>query len=208
MSQEGESEGICAQCITNPVRHFVTALAFTTTDAEDCLKGFFARMWRDGHCILAGKSPADGPCNRWLLMRRCARNHVIDFARQLAARRRHELFWPMICDGGEGVAWEAPDSGSDPDTALWRNRTVGALDQAMAQITRRQRDLLVRHYYRGESCAEIAVSIGTSEHAVEQALLRARHHLRSLLESQGYTAAELLSDLAPPPLYSATFFPL
>lgn len=66
---------------------------------------------------------------------------------------------------------------------------VIALHDVVRQLSSREREAVMLHYWEGHSAAEIGEIIGTSEAAVWSILSRARKALRALLEGSASTDA-------------------
>lgn len=160
-------------------------------DAEDCAAQFVERMLT--------ASPPTSNAGAWL--RRCARNHIVDYMRARGRRLTHECRWPETISGsGQSVASDFPDGAPGADANLLRDEFWRCLMAALAQLDPVPQQIFLRHHLNGDSVDDLAAAFDRTPHAVDQTLLRARKRLRTVLERQGLTEAELLQYLAVAPV--------
>jgi len=160
-------------------------------DAEDCAAQFVERMLT--------ASPPTSNAGAWL--RRCARNHVVDCIRARGRRLAHECCWPeTVSDSGQSVALDYPDEAPGADADLLRDEFWRCLMAALAQLDPVPQQIFLRHHLNGDSVDDLAAAFDRTPHAIHQTLLRARKRLRTVLERQGLTEAELLQYLAAAPM--------
>lgn len=73
-----------------------------------------------------------------------------------------------------------------PDKELDRRETARAVNRALAQLERPQRELFVRHYYYGQTVQEAALAMGLNLSTAKTWLRRGRETLKTILEQEGY----------------------
>jgi RNA polymerase sigma-70 factor (ECF subfamily) len=86
-------------------------------------------------------------------------------------RRRRASFWSRLVPEANALEAPAPEKANE-------DRLLAALDDALAQLTESERNLLMAKYLSDRSVAEIAGSLAVSTKAVESRLTRARAELR------------------------------
>jgi RNA polymerase sigma-70 factor (ECF subfamily) len=131
-------------------------LAYTRNrhDAEDAMQDVFVKAFRNLHTL---RDP--DRVRAWLLQ--IARRTCIDH------RRRRRPAGAM----GDDVA--APATSAHP--------AAEALHRAIARLPEEYRETITLYYLDGRSCAAVGQSLGISEAAVRQRLVRARLMLHDLL---------------------------
>lgn len=134
-----------------------------SADVDDLTADVFLRAWQ-----ASGQYEDRGrPVTAWLY--EIARNRLTDHYRWQAHRPTVPLELADRVIGADGL--------SDADGRLLRRQIV----QAMADLTPLQQRVLVRRFLRGQSVAETAAAVGTSEDGVKQAQRRALAQLRRTL---------------------------
>lgn len=120
--------------------------------------------------------------------------------RELARLRRAERFAPWLCTIARRLAHRMGQSrrergglvdtpaASALDPGLHRSHLV---QQAVTELPRRAREVVVLHYFTGLSHKEIAASLGLSPEAVHGRLVRARRILADRLRGNGMGDVEL-----------------
>ena len=127
--------------------------------AEDAVQSAFLVAWRKLDVLLGSPSPRG-----WLF--KALRNTVGDTLRALERLR-------ALTAGGV-----------EADAAVYDERGV-LLEYESAQ-NRAELELLVRVFCEGESCADVAASLGISVAAVKKRIQRAKERLRAQLEAEGH----------------------
>ena len=127
--------------------------------AEDAVQSAFLAAWRRLDVLLGSPSPRG-----WLF--KALRNTVGDTLRALERLR-------ALTAGGV-----------EADAAVYDERGV-LLEYESAQ-NRAELELLVRVFCEGESCADVASSLGISVAAVKKRIQRAKERLRAQLEAEGH----------------------
>lgn len=91
-------------------------------------------------------------------------------------KKRKELSLDALCESGFQIA-----AGEDIEESLFAEELGEEIKQALAQLLPKQRELIVRIYYRGESQAKIAEEYGITKPALHYRLERALEKLKKLL---------------------------
>lgn len=146
------------------LRYIVSGMLSDPQDREDCLAQVRAKLWEGRHQYDREKSSP----TTWLpaLCRNAAYDH-------LRAQRRR--------GGWEELDPHRPDPASGPEEQVLRQERVQQLQEALTQLSPRDRTLFYRKYYYLQSTARIAAELGTTERAVEGRLYRIRKRLQTLL---------------------------
>jgi RNA polymerase sigma-70 factor, ECF subfamily len=138
---------------------FAVCLAHTGNhhDAEDVTQAVFAKA-------IAKASNVRDPARArgWLLQ--VARRACVDF------HRRRKPAKSLVDEPAASTADE--------------NAVGGRLHEAIAKLPASYREAIVLYYLDGHDCAGVAASLGTTESAVRQRLVRARAMLHDLLEEE------------------------
>jgi RNA polymerase sigma factor (sigma-70 family) len=79
----------------------------------------------------------------------------------------------------EDVALAGGEPEADPESLLLSQEQQEAIQQALEGLRQRDRDLICRRHYRGESYKEIAAGMGMTVAHVGVALARAEQRLKS-----------------------------
>lgn len=125
---------------------------------------------------------ADKPESDWPpLFFRVLRSRITDFYRRNAVRRR----WTIMFGGDAGqdfIQTAADPAGVDPARALGSAQAGEALNRALRDLPRRQREAFMFRVWEGLSVQHTAVAMGCSDGSVKTHLFRAMHALRMVLE--------------------------
>lgn len=162
-----QAAGLLVERHQSLVRHFLRRLTGCDATADDLAQETFVRMLRNTH-----RYDARHPMRTWLLTiaRRLSINHHRDNRRTVA---RHN---------GTPLATDEPDPG---DLAAEREdgqRLRAALDEAIGQLTRSQREAVVLFHQQGLSVQEAAEVMGVPTNTVKSHLHRGRAALRRMLD--------------------------
>lgn len=150
------------------IRRYAAQVLTVTSEAEDVAQEVFLRAWRKADSY----DPDKGAVSTWLY--RIAVNLCIDRNRRGGFRRFVGLeAMPEPEDDTPGA-----EDGLDARQRLARTR------KAIAQLPERQRRAILLKITGDLSTAEIAATLGTSEGAVEQLLVRARTALRATIDRE------------------------
>ena len=126
---------------------------------------------------------SERPPEEWRpLFYRILKNRIRDWQRRGVVRGRVMSFF----GGQEGETYDpvahAPGpSTSNPDETVARGEAMDALEEALAELPRRQREAFMLRNFEGLSVSETAMAMGCSEGSVKTHYSRAVHRLRELL---------------------------
>ena len=154
------------------LRHFIRRRVAEPRDAEDVLQDVFSALVEANQLLM----PIDH-ITGWLF--RVARNRITDLFR----KKQPELFSDsaVAVDGEELLTLEellpSPDAG--PDALYARHLLLEALEAAIGELPREQREVFVGHELEGRSFNEMAAETGVS---VNTLLSRKRYAVRHLRE--------------------------
>jgi len=123
------------------------------------------------------------PAEEWRpLFYRILKNRIRDWQRRGVVRGRVMSFF----GGQEGESYDpvaqapGPSTGN-PSEAVARGEAMDALEQALGELPRRQREAFTLRNFEGLSVAETATAMSCSEGSVKTHYSRAVHRLRELL---------------------------
>ena len=126
---------------------------------------------------------SERPPDEWRpLFYRILKNRIRDWQRRGVVRGRVMSFF----GGQEGETYDpvahAPGpSTSNPDETVARGEAMEALEEALAELPRRQREAFMLRNFEGLSVSETATAMSCSEGSVKTHYSRAVHRLRELL---------------------------
>jgi RNA polymerase sigma factor (sigma-70 family) len=148
--------------------------------AEDVVQAVFIVLSKR-----AGSIPASTPLAGWFLLttRNVARNAL---KHEWRLKRREKKAAEMRREPEE-----APLSPENESIA-------GALDEAMAQLSEDDRNVIVQRFFNAQSHRQVGAILGVSEEAASKRLSRAIQRLREMLARQGVTASEAALGAALP----------
>lgn len=157
------------------LRSFIRRRVPDPADAEDVLQDVLARLIEANEMLVPIEHVAG-----WLY--RVARNRIADLFRS----RRPERFSDMPAGDEDELAFEellpSPDDG--PDALFERRLLLEALEVAIAELPREQRDVFVAHELEGRSFKAISEATGVSVNTLlsrkHYAVLRLRDALQSI----------------------------
>ena len=161
-AQERERIAVIVRREESRLRHFIRRRVADPRDAEDILQDVFAELV-EANSLLMPIEHVSG----WLF--RVARNRIIDLFRR---KKGESLELDELLP--------SPDAG--PDAELARATLLDALEEAIAELPKEQRDVFVAHELEGKSfkqmAAESGVSINTLLSRKRYAVLHLRERLR------------------------------
>jgi RNA polymerase sigma-70 factor (ECF subfamily) len=163
-------------------RHFFWQRA----DAEDAASEVFLKL----HSVLETE---ERPIKSRSWLSKVTGRHCIDKLRQVKAERRRRV--------EDQVEFDAvPDSlAHSPLSQVLRREQQGKVREELRRLPRDYRILLVLHYYRQMTYAEIALALGKRLPAIKTAIFRAKRMLRDrLLDELSSPQAKSLSSLSGP----------
>ncbi|MDX6689297.1 MAG: hypothetical protein QOG15_754 [Solirubrobacteraceae bacterium] len=148
-------------------------------DAEDLTQLTFERALR----ARARFDPERASFQTWLLA--IARNLLIDYFRNVRGPRQRPLDDLPFGHAGVLAVWDDPDLGNEPD-----------LDQALALLPERERELIALRFGSELSGREIAELTGLSLANVQQILSRALRRMRANLAGSRTRTAQRGAETA------------
>jgi RNA polymerase sigma-70 factor (ECF subfamily) len=137
---------------------------------EDLLSDTFLDVWRKADSFRGHASVAT-----WLLT--IARNKAIS-----ALRRRS----PEALDQERSAALADAEDG--PELRLQKKQEFGALQNSLARLSPKHREIIGVVYYEEKSCEEAAAILGTPRNTVKTRVFYARRRLEELLTAAGITS--------------------
>ena len=151
---------------TEPLIRLARSILRNDADAEDIVQEALLKMWRSADSI--STDAANESVGAWL--NRVTRNLAIDRYRSV---KRVEIVNTLPEDL----------SGDDnPHDEVEGREQARSVESAIDELPENQRAAILLFHHRGFSVAEIASSLGISEHAAESLLARARRSLKTQLE--------------------------
>jgi RNA polymerase sigma-70 factor (ECF subfamily) len=140
--------------------------------AEDVVQEVFVRGWRSSGAF----DPDKGSLRTWLFA--IARNAMVDALRRRGGR---ETVAPEVWD----VAGERPVPHDPMDQLLQRIQ----LEEALARLSPEHRQVVVRVYFGGQTCAELGEELGIPAATLRSRLYYGVRALRLVLEENGWLAS-------------------
>jgi RNA polymerase sigma-70 factor, ECF subfamily len=142
-------------------RHFF----WQREDAEDAAAEVFLKL----HTVLEAQ---DSPIKSRSWLSKVTGRHCIDKLRQVKAERRRRV--------DDEVEFDALPDGAvlSPLSQVLRREQQAKVREELRRLPRDYRILLVLHYYRQMSYAEIALALGKQLPAIKTAIFRAKRMLR------------------------------
>jgi RNA polymerase sigma-70 factor, ECF subfamily len=177
----------------------------TTQDGARALETFLAGVERKGFRIaqIALRHEADAldavqdammqlahryasrPAQEWKpLFYRILENRIRDMQRRRIVRQRVMAWMPWQGeeeDEGSDALAQAPDSAPQPAAQVESDEAMGALEQALTQLPRRQREAFLLRNFEGLDVQETAVAMKCSQGSVKTHYFRALQALRAKL---------------------------
>jgi RNA polymerase sigma-70 factor, ECF subfamily len=144
---------------------YATRLLGDRQAAEDVVQETLVRAWRHPDALVNGKGSVRG----WLLT--VARNLVIDRVRARAARP------PEVADAAAMPLTVQDHADSVADSMV--------VMEALDQLSREHRDVLVEIYFKGSSVSEAAATLGIPPGTVRSRSYYALRSLRTWVRSRG-----------------------
>ena len=156
------------------LRNFIRRRVPDPADAEDVLQDVLSRLIEANEMLV----PIEHVTG-WLY--RVARNRIADLFRA----RRPERFSELVADEDE-LSFEellpSPDDG--PDAMLERQLLLEALEEAITELPRDQREVFIAHELDGKSFKQLSEETGVSVNTLlsrkHYAVLRLREALQSI----------------------------
>jgi RNA polymerase sigma factor (sigma-70 family) len=165
-AQERERIAVVVRREESRLRNFIRSRVADPLDAEDILQDVFAELVEANQLLMPIQHMSG-----WLF--RVARNRIIDLFRK---KKSESLELEELL----------PSPGAGPDAELARGMLLEALEAAIAELPKEQRDVFVAHELEGRSFKEMAdesgVSINTLLSRKRYAVLHLRERLRTIYD--------------------------
>ena len=150
------------------INYIISPILTNSSDREECLSEISMKVWNK----IDQYDSSKGSFNGWLTA--IARNTALNRARQI----KNDLSTEEICH-------ETVSTAPGPEELLLLREQKKALENALAKLSRKERELFYRKYYYMQSSAQIARELTTTERAVEGKLYRIKKKLRKALGGDG-----------------------
>jgi RNA polymerase sigma factor (sigma-70 family) len=161
------------------LRNFIRKRVPDPRDAEDILQEVFYELVEANRLLM----PIDH-ITGWLF--RVARNRITDFFR----KKKPELFRDAVVadEDGEALPWEEllPSSDDGPEALYARSVLLDALELALDELPKEQREVFIAHELDGRSFKDIAADTGISVNTLlsrkHYAVLQLRERLQTIYD--------------------------
>lgn len=149
----------------------------STRDADEALD-----IVQDAMISLARRY-SDRAVDEWRpLFYRILKNRIRDWQRRSIVRGRvMSFFGGQESDEYDPIAQAPGPSSENPTEALARGEAMDALEQALGELPRRQREAFMLRNFEGLDVAQTAAAMGCSGGSVKTHYSRAVHRLRGML---------------------------
>jgi RNA polymerase sigma-70 factor, ECF subfamily len=144
-------------------------------DARDVYQEAFLRVYRNLHSFRF-----DCSFHTWLY--RIVTNICLDQLRKRKVRKEESSVVETAegpIDRMEGFEEEAAES--DPERSLWNRQLKQKIEDALQDLTPRERMVFELRHYQGLRLRNIGEMLGTTEEAAKNCLFRATQKMRSVL---------------------------
>ena len=157
------------------LRNFIRSRVPDRLDAEDILQDVFAELVEAYRLM----KPIE-QVGAWLF--RVARNRIIDLFRKKKFDRLPDE--TQLESGGAALRLEdlLPSPDASPDVAYARSALLDALEDALDELPKEQRDIFMAHEIEGRSFKELAAATGLSVNTLLSRKHYAVLHLRRRLQ--------------------------
>jgi len=144
-------------------------------DARDVYQEAFLRVYRNLHSFRF-----DCSFHTWLY--RIVTNICLDQLRKRKVRKEE----PAVVETTEGPidrmeAFEEDAAEADPERSMWNRQLKRKIDDALLDLTPRERLVFELRHYQGLRLRTIGEMLGTTEEAAKNCLFRATQKMRSVL---------------------------
>jgi RNA polymerase sigma-70 factor (ECF subfamily) len=144
-------------------------------DARDVYQEAFLRVYRN-----LDSFRFDCSFHTWLY--RIVTNICLDQLRKRKVRKEE----PSVVETSEGPvdrmdAFEEEAAAADPERALWNRQLKQKIEDALQDLTPRERMVFELRHYQGLRLRNIGEILGTTEEAAKNCLFRATQKMRSVL---------------------------
>jgi RNA polymerase sigma factor (sigma-70 family) len=160
------------------LRSFIRRHVADTSEVEDILQDVFSELLEAYRLM----KPIEH-VTAWLF--RVARNRMIDLFR---SKKPGSLSNPASAEeDGDTLADLLPSEDAGPEAAYARNLLLDALDEALEELPRTQREVFIAHELMGQSfkaiSAETGISVNTLLSRKHYAVIHLRQSLQSIYEN-------------------------
>jgi RNA polymerase sigma-70 factor, ECF subfamily len=144
-------------------------------DARDVYQEAFLRVYRN-----LGSFRFDCSFHTWLY--RIVTNICLDQLRKRKVRKEE----PAVIETSEGPidrmeAFEEEAAVADPERAMWNRQLKDKIENALQDLTPRERLVFELRHYQGLRLRHIGEVLGTTEEAAKNCLFRATQKMRTVL---------------------------
>ena len=144
-------------------------------EARDVYQEAFLRVYRNLHTFRF-----DCSFHTWLY--RIVTNICLDHLRKRKVRKEE----PAVVGTADGLVdrmenFEEESADADPERALWNQQLRERIQEALADLTPRERIVFEMRHYEGLRLRNIGEILGTTEEAAKNCLFRATQKMRSVL---------------------------
>ena len=156
------------------LRNFIRKHVTDTGEAEDILQDVFYELLEAYRLM----KPIEH-VTAWLFG--VARNRMVDLFRR---KKASSLNNPVSAEeGGDTLEDLLPSEDAGPEAAYARNLLLDALDEALEELPKAQREVFIAHELMGRSFKEISAETGLSVNTLLSRKHYAVRHLRQNLQS-------------------------
>jgi RNA polymerase sigma factor (sigma-70 family) len=152
-------------------------LAGSASRAEDVTQSVFIDLSRKSRLLTGRREPLG-----WL---HTSTRYASAALRRTEARREHR----------EQTAEDYMDRGDGMSSHDW-SRVRPVIDEALAELSAADREVVLRRYFHGQSFPELAHTLGLSEEAARKRATRGLDKIRGRLAKRGITSALAALELA------------
>jgi RNA polymerase sigma-70 factor (ECF subfamily) len=144
-------------------------------DARDAYQEAFLRVYKNIHSFRFD-------CSFYTWLYRIVTNVCLDHLRKRKIRKEE----PAYIGSGEGevdrtYAIEEERAAGNPERSLWNRQLSDRIQEALAQLTPRERMVFELRHYQGMRLRTIGEVLETSEEAAKNCLFRATQKMRAVL---------------------------
>lgn len=176
-AQQGDHDAFeqLVRTYDNSVLRLAMSLLRSPEDARDVYQEAFLRVYRNLHTFRF-----DCSFHTWLY--RIVTNICLDHLRKRKVRKEE----PAVIDTFEGPVdrmdnFEQDSTDSDPERSMFNRQLGRRIDEALTELTPRERMVFELRHYQGLRLRNIGEMLGTSEEAAKNCLFRATQKMRAVL---------------------------
>jgi RNA polymerase sigma-70 factor, ECF subfamily len=176
-AQRGDQEAFeqLVRAYDQSVLRLAMNLLRSPEDARDVYQEAFLRVYRNLHSFRF-----DCSFHTWLY--RIVTNICLDQLRKRKVRKEE----PAVVETTEGPidrmeAFEEDAAEADPERSMWNRQLRRKIDDALQDLTPRERMVFELRHYQGLRLRNIGEMLGTTEEAAKNCLFRATQKMRSVL---------------------------